>query len=386
MPVDLSRVGLEGLESYSTRQYQEASSKHLSALADQQQYETQKAQRLQELDEQASQMLTSVAQRKNTGNIMDGVEEDESSAAPLERIAEIYLKGGAPEQGMEYLSKASNIRKQESDIESEEVNRRQNRLETILKGADIVGRVLGGAQNEDEWAQGLKEVEEAGVIEPELMEKLKNQPFDPDVAAYFKDRAISAAQQATLDMQMNNFDQRERFNAIRAAQAERRAAATAARVKEQKRHNLAMEKNAGGNGAASAPSAPELASVHTALKNSIYKGVATDDNEAFNSAAQFVAAKAKELVKQNKALDWDTAVQQATMIAQNSGAFTVDEGDEGFLGMGKRPKSVDFQRSGKTLDMAIPLPSNKSQLSKGKYYITARGRAKWNGTAFEAAE
>jgi hypothetical protein len=389
MPVDLSKVGLEGIESYYSQMESAARTRKLDSSTQAEQAEIEQAERMQQLGEEAARALDDVANRRKTpADDAEAAGEDmESLADPLEIMGRTFARGGAVKQAAEFLSKASEIRKRESDIKDGEVTRQQNRLENIIKGADIVGRKLGGAQNDDEWNQGLKEVEAAGVIEPHLMEQLKSVGYDPDTAAYFRDQAVSAAQKATLDMQQQGLEQRDRHYTVSARNAAARLELAQRAQRELEKHRAAQEKAAGNKAPGSiVPTAQDIKSAETVLRGSAFQSVDLADaqNKAdLASASQYVASQAKALLRNNKALDWETALQQAAITAQQSGIFKTTPGTDGIFGTGIL---ADKKRVEVVTPAPLPVKNKKvdtTQLKKGTIYMTARGRARWNGTAFE---
>lgn len=392
MPVDLSKIGLTGLESYQSRMESAAQSRYLAANAGKIEQETEGLERQQALADKASARLNeiSMGKRQSAVDPEKAASEMTSNAEVLETLADVYARGGAPETAMDFFKAAGDIRKQESDIDNDAVLAQQRKLENVIKGADVVSRYLGKAQNQSEWEYGIDQLRKQGIVEPELIDQMAAIPYDPDVAAYFNEQAIAAVDRARLDMTARTEARLTKQGALDAAQAQQRIALQEARDAETRRHNLAIEKASGGKaGGAAAPNKDELTSVENALRASVYKGVTKgEEGQEFGSAAEYVASSAKALIAQDKALSWQTAVQRAIMQAQTSGAFSTTEGEGKFLGIfgSETPPEAKFKTDGLTPATAIPQPSSKAAMTAGKYYITARGRAKWTGSAFELAE
>jgi hypothetical protein len=391
MPVDLSKIGLEGQESFYSRMESAARTRAMDVNSEAQAFETVQSQRLQQLSDVAAAKLNSVVNRDDSADddvSIDG-SEVQSSADPLAIAADVFMRGGAPKMGMDLMKAASEIQKREADIRNDQVLAKQRKLENIIKGADIAGRALGKAQNQSEWDAGLRVVEDSGIIEPHLMEQLRKIPYDPNVAAYFLDQAISASDKARLDMAQAQMDSTNARAAVVASQTSRRIQLQEIRDKETTRHNRAVEKAGGGKAVVTAPSERELKSTRALLKTTLFNDTEADPEE-LNSASEYVATQAKQIIKENDAIDWTTAVQQATMRAQQSGVFSDVPGTSGFFGLGGKPAKVGFDPSaafdGKSPAGAMAMPATKSALKKGAFYITAKGRAKWNGSAFEAAD
>lgn len=399
MPVDLSKMGLEGLESFSQRQLQQSQTEHLSALARAQNQETDHAARMQDLEMQASNLLRSTAMRENGPNLLEDPEEAargmQSLSDPLETVGRFMIENGAVEAGADYLSKASEIAKRESDIQSGRITDQKNRLENIIKTGDLAGRVLGGARNASEWKRGLAVMRESGGLESEFMDQLDQMPFSPDVAAYFAETATSAVQRAQLEFQALNLDARERDMAMRGSNSRRNQELAAARLAETKRHNAVVEKNAGNKGATpGAPSARNQDNVKALLQGTLFKG--SSDKAGLEAASEYVASQAESIVRENKAISWDAAVQQAIGRAKVDGVlktFTITE-STGIPGTPlqwdkKTSKKTEVDLEGKSATNPVMPPINDtggvdpSQLKRGTYYKLPSGEVgRYDGKGF----
>lgn len=390
MPVDLSNIGLEGQQAFYTRMATAAQADTMSANAAKDRFDLEQNQRMQDLSDQASQALDDIVHRRQTSesNLLGDVNPDDQSSV-LNAMSSFFIRGGAPKMGMDMAKAASDIQNQQSEIEKRNSDMEKARLENIQKGAQIAGQKLGKARNQSEWEQGLKEVEDAGIIEPHLMAQLKQMPYDPDVAAYFYDQAISAAEQSRQDLQKHTQARLDRQQQIANEQRERQLQLTQLRDREKARHDSVMEKN-GGRGAGTVPRTSEIAKSAklVLLNDDTYKGREYDENN-FKLATDYIASRAQTLLRGNKALDMNTAVNQALIEAKQSGAFEQFKETSGLFGY-KEKHTTEFHSQGLQPETAIPLPPGiksaaeaKQQLKKGKWYSTTRGPAKWNGSAWE---
>jgi hypothetical protein len=398
MPVDISMAGLQGQQAYYDRMQTAAQTRVLNSNADATDAENAHAEKLNQLNELAGKRMQDILLRRKGSTGISG--EDiaanmDSLAAPIRGVADIYLQGGAIQTATDMLKTASEIEKRESDIDAEQYTTQQKRLDNIVKGADVVSRWIGDAQTEDEWRLGLREIENSikgGVftMEPELFDQLKAMPFSPEAAAFFRDRAISASDKARLDLSVIGEERLTRNAAIEQSQAAARISLQAARDAEARRHNAAQEKASGGKYSSSLPpNGDQLRSVKATLLNTIFKGTEVDTKTDldFNAAVEYVGSQALTMVRGNKAIDWNTAVNRATLQAEQAGMFGKDEGSNPLLramGVGS-PEKKTFSAAGKTPDTPLPLPK-KQQLVKGQFYITAKGIAQWNGSSFESVD
>lgn len=386
MPIDLSDVGIAGQLAGNQILESQARIRAADVTAREKAFELDKLSREQALADKASSLLGQLA-RGNAKTLDDpkaAADRMTSSAQPLEVLSQLYMRGGAPEKGMEFLKAASTIRKQESDIENDAITAKKNRLEIITKGAEAVSQWLGVAKNQSEWDYGVKQLRAQGIIEPEFLDQMAAMEYNPDVVEYFNEQAISAAERARLEMQANTANRQERESAIRIAQGAQRLEMQRARNQEAARHNKAMEKISGSKGTSvSSPSDSDLKSAKKALKTTVFRDVDTEDDSDFEAAADYVASQAKALVQSNKNLTWDTAVQRVIIQGQQEGAFGIDPAKTTLFGLYEtEPAKAKFDSAGLNADAPLAMPKDKSQMKKGRYYETARGKAMWNGKAF----
>lgn len=388
MPVvDLSMMGLEGQQSFYQNKLANASANAADANAEKDRFAVQEAKELEELGQVAAARVKARYGRMNPNddfNAEDMAQSMSSLADPLEMTAEVMMEAGKFETAQDLLNDASEIRKRESDIKGAAFTQQQTRLTNIQKGAEIAATKLGTAQNEDEWQQGIKEMEALGVIEPELMEKIKYMPYDPDVAEYFRQQGIKAGEQARLELQQQNIDNTEEYRATQTANQDRLFEFAQQRHRDAENHRRTMEKAAGPKGtAAGAPGKDVLASVKRKLLSSVFRGVEGGDVDA---AADYIASSAQQMVREDKTISWDTAVGRAILVADKAGMFQTEETGNWI----ERRLSANFPKRFKGPKAAkfsiLPLPQDRAKMKKGQAYQTARGVAVWNGTEFETAE
>lgn len=410
--VDLSEVGLTGQQAFYTRMNTAAQTRSLDASADKQNLENQQTEAMMKLNELAAGKLQSVLGGEKTSGIDPNAlaEKMNSLADPLEAAAKVYATSGAGvATAMELFKQAAEVRKKEQEIDSAAITDMQNNLENMQKGFQVFRDTMGVAQNAEEWEFGkqqLLQAMQAGAFRSDdvTIAKIMEQPWSPEARDYFNERTISAADQARLDFQKKQEKRLAQKALADTAQAQVRIDLQRARDAQQKRYQDHLMKVTGKGGGPGTPTGPEVEQARGALANTVFKGVnvKTDDGKsrlrAFDDAANYVASLAKIIVKDNQALSWDQAVQQAIVRGQDAGVFTVDgatPADPGWLigvgGVGITvgdkeavPGKAKFDRTGKTPDAALAMPASRSAMKKGTYYMTAQGVAKWNGSAFEA--
>jgi len=389
MPVDLSMVGLDGIAAGQKTLDQIENRKVSALLRQEKEQELQQGQREIDLQDAAAKNLNDISQGKapNSTSLFGDV-DSESASAPLFVMADTFMKGGLPKQAEKYLNSAMDIRKQESDIAKDKVTTAGNKLENVVKAANAAGQFLGGAKNQSEFNYGIDELEKGGYFEPEIIEKLRGMEWSPDLSAFLGEQALTVYQKATLDMQASN--------AKAAQQVKRENLEIAKTGLEFQRQRLQIQRDAEARQAktgisSTAPTNNELAGAEAAIKNYVFKGTVPKSQEsAYKQGAQAIAARAKEMVQQDKSLNWNTAINRAVIESQVNGDWDVKT-ESTWGGLGDDVTTVKYG-AGKTPDTAIPLPMDKAgkpvpaQLKKGKYYVTNKGKAMWDGTAFVVPE
>lgn len=390
MPVDLSMVGLQGQQVYNETQVSKANAQLLNANAMAKQQEVEEAERDKQLDLQVAQMMGGIGrgEKGGTAGSEELDDEVETRAAALRRGAEIMFAGGAVDRGTKMLEAADKIQKSEDDLLNSQVTREQNKLESQLKTADLTYRYIGTAKNQSEYDAGRDFVLNNDAFSDEDKDWIRKLPkiFDPEITRFMADKAIAAKDAAQLALTARGRDQQDRNMNETAAY---RASLLAQRQAIHDETIRQKELDRKGGKSASAPNGGEIKSAEAAVVSQVFNGEAPDeDNPAFKAGAQAVAARAKEKVRDNPALNWNVAVAQAVMESKANGDWKAVRNYRGLPGTKlfdtKGTTSIEgFEKKGLTADKAVPLPPRGTKPETGIIYITSRGKAVWNGTSFE---
>lgn len=388
MPVDLSQIGLTGIEAADKSA--ESAVTRLFNLAQTQKVdlENQQTQTDINLDKQAAAALAKAARGgadPDASQFFKGQDENGSSAAPLETVADIMLRGGSIKRGSDLLVAASTIRRNEALNDKDKIDGAKAKVETVLKVADAVSQTIGRAQNESEWRYGLAQLRKNQILPEEQLAQLEQMDYNPDVVAYLNDQALTAYQKAQLDLTgtRNEVDRRQADERI--ANANRLTAIAGARLKLAQQAAARAEKS---GKVATAPNSDELKSARTAIVNQVFKGTAPDTAEgklAMDAGAAAVASRTQALLRENKSLDFDTAQNRAIIESQAAGDWEVATETHWFK---PDEEKITGYGQGKTPATALTLPQttdgkpDPSKLVKNKYYITSKGKAKWTGSDF----
>ena len=350
--------------------------------------EAEREARAAELEAQAGAAMA--AAMRGEGNPEGGTVPGGRANAP-DRVADalsqgaiLMMEGGLVERGTELLESATKLRKDESAIEENEAQTIGARMENQLKQADLIYRTLGTAGSEAEYEAGLAEIRRSGLIPPEEMEMLDSVPWGPGAREFWAERSMSAKDAAQLELQRIDDARQERVIANTEAYRADRLAFLRAKQAEVERHNRATERVAGRD--AAAPTEAQLNTVRAVLDDEVFGGVSADDmteeeKVAYARAEQSIAARAQEILREQRGITWEQAVTRAVAESHVAGDFMeVEE-------WGRDPISFDAQR-GKSPQTAIPMPMNgqeldRSKLVQGRYYIGRSGIvARWDGTNF----
>lgn len=399
MPVDLSMVGLEGERHYNAMQLAKAQTRQTIAVSKGQELENEQTEKELQIQNEALAKLTSVAKggRGSSGQDAISYNGDDSKGAPLEQIGALMIAGGAIKRGTEYLKAGVEIRKKEDEMLSSIETRNKNRLDNIMTVGNLFSQTMGTARNQSEWEYGLKQMEAhpeaVEIFGKENFEALKKMEYNPNVASFLNEKAMSAIDRARLELSQQA-DQRAERTAIDMANYRRTTL-------EINRGNLAARNRAqeykektDGEKAATAPTTNEVKAAEASIANLIFNGKvpAKDDLQyvAFKSGAQDIASRAKQMVRENKGLDFAAAITRATIESKTDGDWQdlTPPDERGFiaktLGINEPeavPNAKFRGRGAKAVD-AIEMPKAKSELKAGSYYVTPRGVARWDGSQF----
>lgn len=336
-----------------------------------------------ELDELAGQEFYDIATgNRQTGPTGDGGVED--AAGALERMANTYFQGGSPKKGIDALESANKLRKESRLAMEAEMSAKKTAMQLQLAQTDLTFRVLGNVQpgDVDSWNRGIDELEQSGTFAPEEIASLRQLDPDPEAIQMLRDQAISAKDQATLQLREMDNESRQVDRDNRAAERRRANAIAEGKLRETARHNEVMEKQ-GGKDAATAPTAAERATVEAVVINEVFGGKIPKgkSESALLAGVASIASRAKQLVKETRGLSWDAAVTQAVVESQAAGDWNTE--DDSWFGEDTRT----FDGKGKTPETAMPIPESQKDRKVGRYYIMSDGTpAKWNGSNFVADE
>lgn len=402
MPVDLSRVGLVGIEAYDNSQLTKAQTSltNMNALA--KGVELEEAAQQKEIDALAAQAYSTAIQGNGRASPDEGdVSENVTQADAMDAAASALMSGGAPKRGMELFESAGKIREAESKLASDKVKRQQDKLENQLKTSDLFFRTLGTAGNQSEYDTAKEYLRNSDLLSPEERMRLDQMPdqWSSELSRYWRQKSIAAKDQAQLELTERARDQQDTNLANTAAYRASVLAQQDARLEEVKRyHNLQTK----GGKSAGAPNENEVKQVSTMVKSQIpaladtritfgTDESMTPDETTLQAGSIAVASAAKQMMLDNPSLTWAQATSRAIIQSKANGDWNIPKVyRKTFAGVpyGKKFTEEDsnFNPVGKSKEYPAPLPP-KGKAVKGQYYMSGKGRVKYLGNdQWELAE
>lgn len=380
--MDINQVGfgIGGDQAYQQSQQNDQQLQMNALTIQQKQQEVDQQQQDADIANQAKTIMSNIALGKG------GVGAPQSQGNTAASMQDAFLQTGsklmqlgAPKMAMEYYKNAATIGKNEQDVATSRTKQQESAAETLLKQSDIIAQKLGSATTPEEWNQGVHELAQSGAFQPQQVQMFQNMPFHPATAAHLREASLSVKDKAQLDILQSNQQLRQaQMQSDRDFKATRLAIDQAKLEEDKRYHDLNKKTGA----AATAPTSEQVKSVKASIIQNVFNGKAPNDDDVLNAGAFDIASRAQQLVKNNKGLSWQTAVNRAVMDSDQAGDWEVHKG--GWFS----DDSVKFTGVGKTPDDAMPLPQNPTatDLKKGRWYITAKGRGQWDGQNFNIPE
>lgn len=189
MPVDLSRVGLEGIET-AQRTLNSIANRDIAVAAEQREaedFEYKEAQKQIEL--QAFENAKTLLGGGSVGS-SDSAADTEDMGSFLEKWGQLAAESGAPERCRELIKEGIDYRKKQADIEKGRDDQTQTRLENISKVADYVATNIGANGNEFQHfiADLESKPELVAIFGSDNLELLKRQKWSPALANFIGTR------------------------------------------------------------------------------------------------------------------------------------------------------------------------------------------------------
>lgn len=382
MPVDLSMIGLKGIASGQDTLNSIAQREALQAQTAIQQGEFDRESQALEMDRLAVSNAQSIlAGEGRSIGTMDSTEDDMARFMAL--TGQQLAKAGAPKRGSELMEASLDLIKKKADIDKVADDQDKVRLENMVKASDYMYEMLSDSGNESEYQFNLANIPEdvQEILGPDNVATLKNTPWSPELVDYFKTKALSVKDQATLDMQAQGH-RRQDQNAADTALFRRATLDIAKQRADAADRAQEAAKKAGGNNISKAATGDERKTAEAAI-GSIIEGDAPLDDPSLFHLVEDVVGEAKQLVNDSPGLTFSEAVNRAALAAKTRGDFEIINSykDFGVFRTRGEPVSQKYKPKGKAKDTPAPLPEDRTKWVKGRYYIK-NGKVGQYGTDF----
>lgn len=316
--------------------------------------------------------------------------QPQSMAAPYWRMAEIAGRSGNVEQSRKLAAGASQIMVREANTANALSNRDRHILDTQMKRIGLLEGVLSQANDQASFDAGNALFSaQTGMPSP-----YSGMVYNKEMVKQLTDSLIPAKDRVRNNILQNEYESRD-FN--RRSQISHRDF--------MENHYGIMEDIAqdretrmaktGASKPLAAPSKAETDAATALVKTQMFPNLQGDKAdpaylqtlETINAGAKDVAATAKAMLRDNPALNWNTALQRALTESIQAGDWqTVATG-----GPFQRKSRQSFRGAGHTAATAMPLPAGTSveevrrQMQPGKFYLDPRTHqplGQWSGTGF----
>lgn len=363
---DMAKLALQGVEFEKTLgEIAQQPTKRRLDEAHARLYESQAAEHETNL-QQTKRMAEIFAAMQGAGT---GGETDPASV--LDKMAQAAAGAGQLTKAMGFMKQADASRGTQASVIARQARAQKDALAAERMDLEMQENFLGEATDQGSWERAnMLYMAQTGRPSAYV-----NEPFSPELVGQLRNSVVSRKDQILLEEKRLENESRKQFREGRLAQGE-----TLTDIRERelqlRRDREARLEKAGGkvnNKAVGTPTNGELEAASTLIKRD-FDNLSSEDRK---DAAYAVASRARELRRNNPALNPDTARQMALSEAVKAGDLLKEKGFFGreaskFLGRGKSPQT------------AGPLP-DRSKLAAGRYYITARGPAKYLGDGKFAA-
>lgn len=349
------------------------------------------SQQEQQINQQAASMFQTLAKGGTIpGASTNPADEAGSPAEAFDKVASTMLNIGQPNKAMDYFKAASTLRKSQNEAVAALTKQQQAKYDLLYKQADLIGRDLGGATNADEWNQGVQSMQEqaaAGIIPKALADQVKNLPYTPELAAHFRNSALSVKDKANLDMQAQRAAMTEDAQKQTQNYRDQRLALDRQKVEDAR---IEKEKKEKTGASASAPTTAQIREAEGVVSSLIFNneappkpktGETSQSYQAYMAGVTAIASQAQDMIRENKGLTRTEALNRAALASKAAGDWDVQNEKHIFS---PDETSVTFSGAGKQPEDALPIPMNNnapdmSRLKAGRWYDNNGKKGKYLG-------
>lgn len=236
---------------------------------------------------------------------------------------------------------------------------------------------------------------------PQERQGVMSMSYYPGVMDKLTQVGMTAAQQATAQLQQQRFQQTQQVNAAQEAHMQRQDLERAAHDRAMEQRQVRQEKV---GAAAKAPTSEDLRTALPLISSAtgipitdpLFNGpdVGASGQRDYNTPALVsIVSRAKQLVQENRALTFPQAVTMAASEAKKNGELQVTKSPDThskifglnipFSGQDASTQA-SFNDVGNTQAQPLPFTGQpKGELIQGKYYKTGSGVLQWTGTGWK---
>lgn len=242
-----------------------------------------------------------------------------SVESTLDNLAVRAANAGLVDRASTLAKNAADIRSKKQTALNQQTQAELNKYRAIVTQTEAMGQLLGGVTDQQSW--------EAANAQWSIMtgqpSPFADIPYNPKVVKQLNDASLSAKERAMLKMreteQAATIEYRKRMIANSEARtdiADRRATAAA---------DVARNKEKAGGKTAVIP-APTKQDIEEVQRQMRLEGIDTSkiSGDSLRSTAAAIASRARELQRDNKALNRSEAIGQAFADAQKNGDLAVE--------------------------------------------------------------
>lgn len=292
----------------------------------------------------------------------------------LDNLAMRAASAGLVDRAATLATKAADIRSKKQTAINQQTQAELNKYKTIISQTEAMGQLLGGVTDQQSWeAANAQWSVLSGQPSP-----FADIPYSPKIVKRLNDASLSAKERAMLDMRKAEQAATEAYrkgmlaNSAAAVDVARSRADTARTVADNK------AKAGGRESVVPAPSKDDIKEVERQMR---LDGIDTSalSGDSVKSVATAIASRARELQRDNKALNRSEALGQAFAQAKEAGDLTVETVNQREVAGFKMGGEKRFAKKADAAKTPLQLPTDKAKLETGKVYQTSRGPAKYLG-------
>lgn len=302
------------------------------------------------------------------------------SQDPLERLYEISnraQRAGAVKEATGAITAAGQLIQRRAAAERATAQAEKAQIEGKIKLNDTFANMLGGVTNQS-TLDAANQLYQQAFGEPS---PLAGQPFNPGKVKALQESTLSSKDR--LNAQLRQVEERGRNWGRSITERHNRETEAIQRLEHERRERADTQRAKNGGKGVGKPSSGDLAEADLLLKTN-QPDLSGDGKKL---ASQSIASRAMELMRANRGLGRDEAMNQAYNEEVSQGSF---ETGPKMVGDFEVPftKRTTFTRTG-TREKPLPIPAGdpveaKKKMRAGKFYQTALGLLRWNGTDYDA--